>query len=147
MVDSKTLQNYSFFGGIPAEEIEKILPLMEQETLESGAEIICEGKPNDKIYFITQGKVEVTREGALLSELGEGSTFGEMEVLDVMPAEATVKAKTRVSAFSMSNRTLREIYRQDLKSFSLVMMNLARDLSRRLRAADEKIASLRQHLP
>jgi CRP-like cAMP-binding protein len=116
---------------------------MEQETHEPGTEIISEGRLNDKIYFIIQGKVAVTKDGAPLSELGEGSTVGEMEVLDVMPAEATVKAETLVTALSMSNRTLREIYKQDLKSFSLVMMNLARDLSRRLRIADEKIAANR----
>jgi CRP-like cAMP-binding protein len=143
MIDSQMLQKYSFFGGLPAEEIDKILPLMEVEAYGPGAEIISEGKPNDKIYFIIQGMVAVTREGALLSELGEGSTFGEMEVLDVMPAEATVKTVTGVTSLSMSNRTLREIYKRDIKSFSLVIMNLARDLSRRLRIADEKIAGRR----
>jgi hypothetical protein len=39
---------------------------------------------------------------------------------------------------SISNKSLREIYKIDLKSFSLIIMNLARDLSRRLRRMNER---------
>jgi hypothetical protein len=41
---------------------------------------------------------------------------------------------------TMSNRVLREIYHDDTKTFSLLLMNLARDLSRRIRYANEKLA-------
>jgi CRP-like cAMP-binding protein len=70
----------------------------------------------------------------------EGHTFGEMEVLDIMPASATAKAVTDVTVMTMSNRVLRKIYHDDTKTFSLLLMNLARDLSRRIRYANEKLA-------
>ncbi|MDR1574524.1 MAG: cyclic nucleotide-binding domain-containing protein [Treponema sp.] len=140
MVNARTLQRYSLFGGLMEEQIEKIIPLMEQETYGPNVDIIVEGKPNDKIRFITEGRVAIWKGDTFIWELPEGNVFGEMEVLDVMPSAATVRSVTTVTAFSISNKSLREIYRNDIKSFSLLIMNLARDLSRRLRAADEKMA-------
>ena len=140
MVNPQTLQRYSLFGGLMEEQIELIIPLMEQETYGPGVDIIVEGTPNDKIRFITEGKVAIWKENTFIWELPEGSVFGEMEVLDVMPSAATVRSVTDVTAMSISNKSLREIYRIDIKTFSLLVMNLARDMSRRLRVADEKMS-------
>jgi CRP-like cAMP-binding protein len=144
MVLPLTLQKYSLFGGLLPAQIERILPLMEQESYEPGDDIIVEGTPNDKIRFILDGRVAVVKKGIILSEFGEGDAFGEMEVLDVMPSAATIKALATTTVMSISNRTLREIYKVDVKTFSLIIMNLARDLSRRLRRMDERVADMRK---
>jgi CRP-like cAMP-binding protein len=128
------------FGGLTEEQIDQISPLLKQESYEPAVDIIVEGSPHDKISFITEGTVAVWKGATLIGEMSEGNTFGEMEVLDVMPSAATVRSVNKVSVLSISNKTLREIYKNDIKSFSLLMMNLARDLSRRLRTAGEKIA-------
>jgi len=135
------LQKYSLFGGLMEEQIESIMPLMQQEQYGPDEFIITEGKPNDKIYFLIEGQIAVTKKDTLLSRFGEGEAFGEMEVLDVMPAVASIKSLSNVMLMSISNKALREIYKLDVKIFSLIIMNLARDLSRRLRKADEKLAS------
>ena len=141
MVKPETLQKYSLFGGLLEEQIESIMPLMEKENFEPEDFIITEGKPNDKIYFLIEGQVAVSKGSVALSRFGEGEAFGEMEVLDVMPAIASIKALSNVTVMSISNKSLREIYKIDVKIFSLIIMNLARDLSRRLRRMDEKFAS------
>ena len=122
------------------EQIERILPLMKQENFGPDELIITEGKPNDKIFFLIEGQVSVNKGDVVIYRFGEGEAFGEMEVLDVMPAAATIKSITPVTMMSISNKTLREIYKIDIKAFSLIIMNLARDLSRRLRRMDEKLA-------
>jgi CRP-like cAMP-binding protein len=137
MLDPKILQKYSLFGGLLEEQIEKIIPLMEQENYSPGEIIIAEGSPNDKILFILEGRVSIVRGETVIYDLAEGNTFGEMEVLDIMPCAATIKAVTNVTVLSIANKSLREIYKNDIKSFSLLLMNLARDLSRRLRVANE----------
>jgi CRP-like cAMP-binding protein len=139
MVNSQTLQRYSLFGGLMKEQIDKIIPLMELETYGPNVDIIEEGTPNNKIRFITEGRVAIWKGRTFIWELQEGSTFGEMEVLDVMPSAATARSVTGVSVMSISNKSLRQIYRSDAKAFSLLLMNLARDLSRRLRLADDKL--------
>lgn len=137
MVDVAALQSYSLFGGLSAEQIGLIKPLMGSATFEAGAVILREGEPNDSIYFIVEGKVEVSRRGVFIIELPEGQTFGEMELLDVQPSAATVSAAVPVHIVTISNRCIRTVYSRDPKVFGIVMMNLARDLSRRLRRMDE----------
>jgi CRP-like cAMP-binding protein len=108
-----------------------------QEGYAAGENIIVEGDRNDRIRFILEGKVAIIRGGVILNELGEGETFGEMEVLDVMPSVASVRALAPTRVATISNKMLRDVYKMDAGIFSLVIMNLARDLSRRLRRMDE----------
>ncbi|MDR1108994.1 MAG: cyclic nucleotide-binding domain-containing protein [Spirochaetaceae bacterium] len=138
-MESSALQKYSLFGGLLTDQIEGILPLLEEEVYEEGEEIIVEGTPNDKIRFILEGRVVVVKLGTVLCTFGEGDAFGEMEVLDVMPSAATIKALTHLRVMAISNKALREIYKLDLKTFALLIMNLARALSRRLRHMDDRI--------
>jgi CRP-like cAMP-binding protein len=140
MISPQTLLKYPIFGGMEEEQIKKIIPLLKEDKLGPDEFIIIEGKPNDKIFFLIEGQVSVSRKDTLLTKFGEGEAFGEMEVLDVMPAVASIKSISNVTLMSISNKTLREIYKIDLKIFSLLIMNLARDLSRRLRKTDEKLA-------
>ena len=140
MISPQTLLKYPIFGGMAEEQIEKIIPLLKKENFGPDEFIITEGKPNDRIYFLIKGQVSVARKDMILTKFGEGEAFGEMEVLDVMPAVASIKSVTEVNLMSISNRTLREIYKIDVKIFSLLIMNLARDLSRRLRKTDERLA-------
>ncbi|HOX33197.1 MAG TPA: cyclic nucleotide-binding domain-containing protein [Spirochaetales bacterium] len=136
MVDTAALQKYSLFGGLLPEEVERIRPLLGHEEHAPGELVMREGEPNDRIYFIVEGRVEVSRRGVVLVELGEGETFGEMELLDVMPSAATVKVLAPLSVATITNRAVHEIFRLEPRSFALIMMNLARDLSRRLRRMD-----------
>jgi len=141
MITPSTFQKYALFGGLQEDQIENLIPLMVKEEFDQDKIIITEGKSNDRIFFILNGQVSVSRKGTILTKFSEGDMFGEMEVLDVMPAVATIKAITPVTAMSISNRALRAVYNIDVKTFSLIVMNLARDLSRRLRKMDEYFAS------
>jgi CRP/FNR family cyclic AMP-dependent transcriptional regulator len=138
MVDPAALQKYSLFGGLLVEQISLIRPLFGQEGYAAGEAIIKEGDANDRIRFVMEGKVSVSRRGVPLTELGEGEFFGEMEVLDVMPSAATCRATAPTLVATISNKALREMYKLDARVFSLIIMNLARDLSRRLRPAPSR---------
>ncbi len=137
MVEKCGLQAYSLFGGLSAEQLDLIRPLMGSVSFRSGQVVIREGAPNDSIYFILEGRVSVTKKGTELLELPEGQTFGEMELLDIMPSVATVTALDDLRLAVISNRCLRAMYERDARVFGILMMNLARDLSRRLRRMDE----------
>ena len=123
------------------EQIENIIPLMEQKEFGPDEMIITEGKSNDRVFFLIDGQVAVIKNDVILTHFGEGDAFGEMEVLDIMPSVASIKTVSPVTVMSISNKALRVIYNMDVKIFALIIMNLARDLSRRLRKADEKLVS------
>lgn len=140
MISFDALKDYSLFGGLEAEDLEFIKPLLETSSFAADEVILAEGQINERIHFILDGSVSIVRGGTLLATLVEGDTFGEMEFLDVMPAVATVIAKVPTSVATISNRALRELSRANMKAFALVVMNLARDLSRRLRRMDDIVA-------
>jgi CRP-like cAMP-binding protein len=137
MIKPGELRKYSLFGGLEQGQIDGIFPLMEHETYETGTDIIVEGEKNGRVLFIVSGRVAVIKNGLVLMEFREGNTVGEMEMLDMMPSAATVRTLEKVEVAILSNIAFHEIYKQDLKAFAIIVMNLARDLSRRLRRLDE----------
>jgi CRP-like cAMP-binding protein len=140
MIEAEAFKDYSFFGGLLPDEIDAIRPLMGTLSFGEGEVILREGQPNDQIHFILEGEVAVEKDGVVLARLKEGDTFGEMEFLDVMPAVATVRALVRSTVATISNRALYELSKKNMKAFAMVVMNLARDLSRRLRRMDDIVA-------
>ena len=140
MIKTSSLKDYSLFGGLLTDEIEAIRPLMVSVSYEAGTMIMREGEPNDRIYFILEGEVEVLKLGVSLALLAEGDTFGEMEFLDVMPAVASIHTLSPVTVATISNRALHDLSKVSMRAFAMLVMNLARDLSRRLRRMDELAA-------
>ena len=141
LIDPSVLGKYSFFDGLERDQIERILPLMEHEVFEAGTDIIVEGSATNRLRIILEGQVAVVKHGMILTELGVGDVVGEMEVLDVGPVEATVKTITPTSVIVLSVDALGEIYENELEIYAFLLMNLARDLSRRLRRMDFNAAS------
>lgn len=149
MVKGAFLQSHALFGGISDEAIKEIMPLLKAENFSAGASIVNEGEEGDRLYLICEGSVEVvktveTPEGAVekrLAVFGVGDTFGEMELIDIQPRSATVRALETVSALSLSNADMYGIYQSNLEAFTMIVMNLAREISRRLRAMDALVGS------
>ena len=116
---------------------------MRERRFPKGSVILMEGDPGDALYLIADGQVKVILIGedgreVILSVLGEGSFFGDMSLLDDEPRSAHVVA--------MADATLLQLRRDDfqarLRSSPDVAIGLLRELSRRLRRADDTIGSL-----
>ena len=141
MIDTSVLGQYTFFDGLEQDQINKVIPLMQEMDFEAGTDIIVEGKYNDKLHFILDGRVAVLKHGIILMKLGKGDVFGELEVLDVDPVEATVKTLAATKVMTLSIDALGEIFEKDLKIYSFLLTNLARDVCRRLRYMDNRLTS------
>ena len=146
---TERLNEFSIFGGIDAEALIKLDDLFDIRTYGPGAHLIDEGAKGHRLYIITSGEVTVSMHGdsgtdgeVPLAELRAGESFGEMELIDTQMRSATVIAKTGTETLELTNMGLFRIYERDPDSFRMLMMNLARDLSRRLRAADRRLAEL-----
>jgi CRP-like cAMP-binding protein len=143
MVGYEFLKSHSLFGGITDDELKRIVPLLKEQKFEKGTEILREGENNDCLYFICEGSVEVikecgqSRECKRIATLGVGDTFGEMELIDIEACPATVKTLMPTTALTLSNRDLYGISKWNMKTYTLIIMNLARELGRRLRRMDE----------
>jgi CRP-like cAMP-binding protein len=78
---------------------------------------------------------------------GPGDWFGDMSILDVMPRSATVRSVAPSRVLKMSASDLEALYRRDLKAYAIVVLNIAREMSRRLRVADGILAEMMANMP
>ena len=116
-------------------------------TFDTGECVVVEGEVNDRIYFIETGSIEVVKrirngdesDEKRLTVMKTGDTFGEMELIDIQPCAASVRTLEPTETLSLSNRDLYKISKIDMKTYALLVMNLAREISRRLRRMDEII--------
>lgn len=146
-LDFRQLKRCSLFGGVTERAFEVIRPHIRLMRFASGDRIVTEGEVNDRIYFIDSGSVEVVKRLCCgmdapekqLTMMGPGDTFGEMELIDIQPCAATVRAIEPTQTLSLSNRDLYKVSKVDMKTYALLVMNLAREISRRLRHADDMI--------
>lgn len=79
-------------------QLSKLADALSSETLEAGTEIIKEGDVADKFYIVVNGEAEVTKESeGKVQDLSHGSYFGEVALINDLPRQATVVAKTKLT--------------------------------------------------
>ena len=140
--DKAFLQNHALFGGFSDEDLDVVFPLMAEETFERGENIVSEGELGDRLYFIMSGSVEVLKRAdcgnCLITTLKAGDAFGEMELIDIQCRSATVRAAEPVVALTLRNIDMFRLYKKNLEVFARILLNVAREISRRLRRMDER---------
>lgn len=111
-----------------------------------GDAIVREGEEGHSLFIMAEGDVEVIKNQggvheAKLATLRSRTFFGEMCVVDPVPRAATVVALTNVKAIEIKAATLYHLFQQMPAQYSVVILNLARDMARRLRSLDEAFAA------
>jgi CRP-like cAMP-binding protein len=105
--------------------------------------VLSQGDPGDALFLIGEGQLKVAVFGedgreVILSVLSAGGLFGEMSLLDDEPRSAHVIAMTDSVLFQLR----REDFRARVRASPDLALALLRELSRRLRRADDAIAGL-----
>jgi CRP-like cAMP-binding protein len=148
------LPSTPIFGGIHPEGLALLAAHLERRTFAAASRVVTEGEVARELFIIEEGELEVTRHGdegeellhprkeLILAVLRRGDCFGEMSLLDIMPRSATVWARTDVSLLVLHYRSLLELERRDPATFTLLVMNIAREVSRRLREAERLLVDL-----
>jgi CRP-like cAMP-binding protein len=149
----EALQAMPIFGGVSAEVLAWFVAGAGTVSVPKGDYFFREGDVADALYVLESGEVALVRQWAgephELARLGEGDCFGEMALLDLFPRSASVLALAPCTAIEVSSSSLHELYQTHLDQFALVQMNIARELSRRLRVADDRLfeAHVARHDP
>lgn len=139
------LARHPIFNGIDRSDLTKVAGLLEEEDYKKGSAIIKEGEQTKGIYFIVAGSAVVRKklrhaDGFQdLVTLGPGATFGELEFLDLLPAAASVVAGDHVSLYFLANPKLYSIKTWSQETFTSLVLNLAREISSKLRHMDEGV--------
>jgi CRP/FNR family cyclic AMP-dependent transcriptional regulator len=75
----------------------------------------------------------------LLRSLSKGDCFGEMALMDLFPRSASIRAIEDCTALELSAASLYKLYERDLQQFTIIQMNMGREVCRRLRESDEQL--------
>jgi CRP/FNR family cyclic AMP-dependent transcriptional regulator len=144
------LQANALFGGLTDAQMPAVIALLKEECFAPGDLIVREGAPGDRMHFILSGTAEVVKDAtpditdddelARLVTFKPGAAFGEMSLIDTQARSASVRALEPVKTLSLASRDLHKLYRSHPEVFTMIILNLARELSRRLRAMDNKAA-------
>lgn len=141
------LRQIGLFGALPDEVLEQLSQILTTAQVETGSILFREGEDGRDMYVLLNGEMEVLKRSkggadARVALLGPGDWFGEMSIVDIQPRSASVRALAPSVLLRVSTGDLDFLYRHDLRSYALVVLNLARELSRRLRVADGILADL-----
>ena len=106
------------------------------------------GSPSH-IYIIESGEVKIvydldgtTLELALFKT---GDCFGETSVIGIMPHSASAIAITPVDLIVLERSAILSIFEMDKELFGMLILNIARETSRRLYRLDETVANYVLH--
>jgi CRP-like cAMP-binding protein len=99
------------------------------------------------MYIVHSGELVVCKlvdSGRVIrmAGLGPGDFFGEMTLIEVQNRSATVVAQIPTVLYELTARSLYTYYKADIYGYVMVMQNINRELCRRLRRADNRIAEL-----
>jgi CRP-like cAMP-binding protein len=139
------LPKISVFGGLSDAALAKISSLMEKLHFEEQELIGKEDEIAHSLFVIAKGKCSITaslgtgRSPYPIAEVGPGDCVGEMSLIDMQTRGADITALTDVTVYSLKNSDFMTIYAWDPETYTIMLSNIARELSRRLRVANSKI--------
>jgi CRP/FNR family cyclic AMP-dependent transcriptional regulator len=134
------------FAGLNEETLEALSNRAHQTVVPAGALVVKEGDMGNRFYLIGSGSVRVVKHAGeptevVLAILRKGEFFGEMCILETLPRVATVEALEETKLFSLSSLAFYYLYESAPKEYCILALNIARDLSRRIRHLDEQFAA------
>lgn len=137
------LATVPLFSGLDHSELETFAELTRERSYPRGSVILFENDPGDSLFIVRSGRVKVVLIGedgreVILGVLGVGQHFGEQALIDEQPRSAHVIAMEDASLIVLR----REDFRKRVESSPNVAWTLLKEMSRRLRSADDKIGGL-----
>lgn len=99
------------------------------------------------MFIVHSGELVVSKLGnsgqiIRMAGLTPGEFFGEMTLIEMQNRSATVIAECPTVLYELTARSLYTYYKADIHAYVMVMQNINRELCRRLRRADNRIAEL-----
>jgi CRP/FNR family transcriptional regulator, cyclic AMP receptor protein len=137
----------SFFGGLSDASLEILVSMLAERRVEAGVTVVTEGEQGRSMYIVREGSLAVSKRGEsgrviAMSQLTPGDFFGEMTLIEMQNRSATVVAESPTVLYELTAHNLYTYYKTDVHAYVLVLQNINRELSRRLRRADNRIAEM-----
>jgi CRP-like cAMP-binding protein len=138
-----------FFGGLSDASLDLLVSMLVERRFDAGSTVVAEGEPGRSLFIVHSGQLAVSQHGDSgrvipVTSLEPGDFFGEMTLIEMQNRSATVVAKSPTVLYELTARQLYTYYKADIHAYVLVMQNINRELCRRLRRADKRVAELQK---
>lgn len=112
------------------------------ESYNPGEAVVVEGSLGDALFLILSGEVAVHRGPQTFATLSGGEFFGEMSLVEPAPRSASVTAMSATFLFRLPHDALRALIADDAGVANVLLVQIVRTLSERLRRANQMLSSV-----
>ena len=140
-------ESVAIFGGLTPAEIDSIQELLTYHEYDDGDVIASEGEIGSEMFIIASGTCRVSKslgkldDTFVLADCHAGEVLGEMALIEIKPRSATIRAVGEVGLFTFANGDFLRLYEKNLHTYTMVLLNVSRELSRRLRRSNRVLAT------
>lgn len=135
----------SIFAALPKEHLLHIIAICDERIAPTGTVLYEEGKPASDIFIILSGKVKLiknyTNEPLEIIELDQGHSLGEASVIGIQDHSSTAITTDETKLLILSRKVLIELQQEDCQFFSILLLNIARELARRVNQYSNMLSS------
>jgi CRP-like cAMP-binding protein len=130
------------FEALGPEELARVADVAVPRSYEPGSVVFREGDASDTCYVVRHGHARAIREHSdgrtiTLANFGPGDIFGELAMFEDERRSATIETLDAVEAVGILGADMRRLMRETPE----IAVGVVVSLGRRLRAANERIAS------
>lgn len=141
-----------FFGGLSDTSLEGLIAMLVERRYAAGAVVVAEGEPGRSMFVVRSGELTVSKlctsgRRIEIARLARGDFFGEMTLIEIQNRSSTLVAACDVALYELTAGNLYAFYKADIRAYAMVMQNINRELCRRLRRADIRLAEMADAVP
>lgn len=135
------LNKIAIFAGLSETQLYSLFKTLQKAAYEKDEVIFKQGEPSSHIYIIKSGAVKLCLEAETTSleliEFTVGDCFGETALIAIEPHTATAVAAEKTDLIVLSSKALFSLYNTDKDAYIMIILNIAREVSRRLNKTDD----------
>lgn len=147
-MSNAVLPEMGFASNFDLEERTQLGNFGEFISLAEGEVLIDEGHQQDALFMVVSGtfhvQTVVTGRPVLLGTLKAGDTVGEINMFDPGEASASVVSKSFSEIWRIDRTRLEQYLEAHPRTAARLLVNVATQLSKRLRKTNEKVAMARE---
>jgi CRP/FNR family cyclic AMP-dependent transcriptional regulator len=138
------LKDNEIFKGLNDEEVKEVAGICYKKEYKNGSIIFEENSKGSEMYILIEGKVDIQMSMGIASDLATvhiieaGEIFGELTLVDRGLRSATTKAAGDAVAFILEADKFERLINDNYRIGYIVMRNIARIVSTRLRERNIK---------
>jgi CRP/FNR family transcriptional regulator, cyclic AMP receptor protein len=137
------LSQIAIFGATTEIQQQEIFRRLETGLIPKGQPIFHKGDDASHIYIVKSGEIELSIPGNDVTiqkkKLGVGECFGQVALMSMQPHAVSAIAGEDSEVIVLSRRALHQLRHEDIELFALLMMNIAREMARRLIFTDKML--------